>query len=78
MAAVQAVAAGGAATDRQLRRAVIQGLLADQFGAALVNDAKFQAVADQVTDAIGADEAASALLGKVIAELAAGSPAKPG
>jgi hypothetical protein len=39
---VQALDAAGTATKRQLRRAVIQGLLADQFGEALVNDAKFQ------------------------------------
>lgn len=72
--AVQAVAAAGTATERQLRRLVIQSLLSDQFGGALLNEAKFQAIVDQVTDAICADEATSHLLGKVIGELAAGTP----
>ena len=72
---VQAVVAAGTATERQLRRLVVQGLLSDQFGGALLNEAKFQAVVDQVTDAISADEGASQLLGKVIAELTAQAPA---
>jgi hypothetical protein len=72
MLSVRAVAAAGTATDRQLRRLVIQGLLADQFGGALLNEAKFQGVIDQVTDAICADEAASQLLSQVISELAVG------
>ena len=43
---VQAVAATGTATERQLRRLVVQGLLSDQFDEALLNESRFQAVVD--------------------------------
>lgn len=73
---VQEVAATGTATERQLRRLVVQGLLADQFDEALLNESRFQAVVDQVTDALTADEAASRLLSQVISELSAGVAVK--
>jgi hypothetical protein len=58
--------------DRRLRRALIEDILADQLGPALVNDAKFQQVVDQVTEAIEADTDGAAVFAKVVADLRAG------
>lgn len=66
---VTALAAIADVDERQLRRAFVQTLLADQLGAALVNDAKFQQVVSRVTDAIDDDPDASRLLGRLLAEL---------
>src|SRR5690242_7816440 len=52
---VQALAAVEGVDDRQLRRALIQNILADQLGPKLINDAKFQQVVDRVTETIEAD-----------------------
>ena len=57
--------------ERQLRRALIQNILADQFGAGLINDAKFQQVVDRVVETIDADGEASKLIAKVLVELRA-------
>ena len=57
--------------ERQLRRALIQNILADQFGAGLINDAKFQQVVDRVVETIEGDGEASKLIAKVLVELRA-------
>jgi hypothetical protein len=57
------------ADERPFRRAVIQNILADQLGPALMNDAQFQQVVSRVTDAIEEDTDASELLSRVIADL---------
>ena len=61
----------GALDDRTLKRALIENILADQFGAGLINDARFQQVIDQVTDAIDADRDGAQLLAKAVADLRA-------
>jgi hypothetical protein len=66
---IQALAAVEGVDERQLRRAFIQNLLADQLGPALVNDGQFQQIVTRVTDAIDEDAAASRLLSRVIADL---------
>lgn len=58
--------------DRQLKRALIEDILADQFGTDLLNDAKFQQVVDRVADAIDADAGGGVLLEKAVAGLRAG------
>lgn len=55
--------------ERPLRRAIIQHLLADQLGPALINDAQFQQIVSRVSDAIEEDAQASNLLTEVISEL---------
>jgi hypothetical protein len=55
--------------DRRLKRALIEDVLTDQFGAALVNDAKFQQVVDRVTETIEDDANGAATFAKVIADL---------
>jgi hypothetical protein len=57
--------------DRRLKRALIENILADQFGGELINDAKFQQVVDQVTEAIEAEAGGALLLAKAAAELRA-------
>lgn len=65
----QALAAIAGVDDRQLRRALIQGLLSEQFGARLVNEARFQQVVDRVVDALESDEEGVALLGRVTKDI---------
>lgn len=71
IAAAKALAAIGDVDERQLRRALIQGLLSDQFGQGVVNDAKFQQVVDRVVDAIEGDEGGRALLDRISLEMRA-------
>lgn len=59
--------------DRRLKRALIENVLAEQFGPALLNDAKFQQVVDRVTEAIEADTGGGILLEKAITGLRAGA-----
>jgi len=68
---LQALASLDGIDDRQLGRALIQNVLAEHFGAELVNDAKFQQVVDQVTGAISEDPDGRALMQKVVGELRA-------
>jgi len=66
---VQAYAAIDGHDERQLRRALVQHLLGEQFGADLLNDAHFQQIVTRVTDAIEEDEVAAALLSSLVQEL---------
>lgn len=66
---VRALASIDWSDERPLRRAVIQSLLADQFGADLVNDAQFQQIVSRVAEVIEDDAGAAELLTKVVAEL---------
>jgi hypothetical protein len=59
--------------DRRLKRALIENVLAEQFGPAMLNDAKFQQVVDRVAEAIEADAGGGVLLEKAIAGLRAGA-----
>ena len=66
---VHAYAAIDGHDERQLRRALIQQLLGEQFGADLLNDAHFQQIVTRVTDAIEEDEGAARLLSGLVQEL---------
>ncbi|MEO8114925.1 MAG: hypothetical protein ABI655_11110 [Phenylobacterium sp.] len=68
---IHALAAIDGVDDRQLRRALVQNILADQFGASLLNEAKFQQVVDRVTETIEGDGGASKLLTRLVGELRA-------
>ena len=68
---VQALAAVQGVDDRQLRRALIQNILADNLGPKLLNEARFQQVVDRVTETIEGDDGASRLLDRVVGELRA-------
>lgn len=68
---IDALAALEGADEAVLRRAFIQALLADQFGRGMINEAPFQQVVKQVTDAIDSDPATQRLLSRLLAEVRA-------
>lgn len=70
-ATVQALAAVESLDDRELRRALVQHILADRFGRPLINDARFQQVVDKVTETMQRDRGASRLLERMVGELRA-------
>jgi hypothetical protein len=72
LARVRELAAIGQADARQVRRALVEGLLADQFGPELVNEARFQQVVERVSQTLEADEQTRSLLDRVVADLEAG------
>lgn len=69
--AIAALAAVEGIDERQLRRSFIQSMLSDQFGHELLNDARFQQVVGQVTNAIEQDGQTRKLLDRLITELKA-------
>jgi len=58
--------------DHLLRRSVIQDILAEHFGTALLRDPKFQRVIDRVTETLEDDEQGARLLDEMVADLRAG------
>jgi hypothetical protein len=66
---LHALAALESVDDHQLRRALVQNILADQFGSGLVNDPKFQQVVERVTETLEADAAGSVLINRCVNEL---------
>jgi hypothetical protein len=66
---IQALAAVEGIDDRQLKRALIQNILADQFGGAAINDSQFQLVVDRVTESLDASPDSSRLFARVIDDL---------
>lgn len=58
-------------TDGQLKRAVIQNVLAEHFGKSLVNQAGFQQMVGRVTEEFERDGQLGPLMSRVIADLRA-------
>jgi hypothetical protein len=56
-------------SEAALRRTLVEQLLADQFGAGLVNEPKFQQLVDRVASAMEGDPGVAELLEQVVAEL---------
>ena len=69
--AVEALAALEGVDERQFRRSLIQGLLSDQFGQGVINDAKFQQVVDRVLGALEDDPKGRELLDRISREMRA-------
>ena len=67
--AIRALIASEDVDHSLLRRALVQNLMAEQFGQDLINDAQFQQIVSRVTDAIEEDASASALIAQVLSEL---------
>ena len=68
---LQALAAIEGVDDRQLRRALVQSILADRLGGQLINGARFHQVVDKVTETMEAEAGASKLLSRLVGELRA-------
>jgi hypothetical protein len=69
--AIAGRAARAGAEERKLRRTIVEQLLVDRFGSALVNEARFQQIVDQVSELMAADTDLSVLFSSVIAEVRA-------
>jgi hypothetical protein len=67
--AISGRAARAGANDKILRRTIIEQLLADRFGSALINEARFQEIVDQVTELMASDPSLSSLFTSVVAEI---------
>lgn len=59
---VRALAQMASLSDEDIERSMIQGLLVEELGEALVNDPKFQQIVSRIVELLGNDEAAKALL----------------
>lgn len=72
LTAAQALAAIDDVDEHQFRRALIQGLLTDQFGQEMLNEARFQQVVDRVVSAIESDAIGRGLLDRISREIRTG------
>src|SRR5262245_3936447 len=66
---VQGMAGAEGLCERDISRALIAGLLTEEFGVEVANEPRFQEIVDGVLLVINADEASCALLQKALAEL---------
>lgn len=71
LATLQALAAVEGLDERKLARGLIQSLLAEHFGAHLINQPEFQQVVDRVTDTLQGDAQGSELLSRLTRDLRA-------
>jgi hypothetical protein len=60
---------GAGLSDAQLERALISGLLAEEFGPGLANEARFQHIIDEVTHTLRRDQRGRELLAEAIKRL---------
>ena len=67
----QAIAGAGELSDEDIRRTLLSGILAEEFGGELVNDPGFQQVVADILQIISGDERANRLLGKAVEQLTA-------
>lgn len=55
--------------DRKLRRTIVEQLLVDRFGQALVNEARFQQIVDDVSELMASDPELGDLFAEVMAKV---------
>ena len=66
---VRALAAIDSLSDDELRRAVVRGVLTEEFGEAVGNDAALQTIVDEVVRIIGETQGGSELISRAVAQL---------
>lgn len=66
---VRALAAMESLNDDELRRALVRGILTEEFGEGVGNDAALQAIVDDVVRIIGDTQGGPDLIGRAIAQL---------
>jgi hypothetical protein len=66
---LQALAAVDGIDDRQLARALVQSVLAEHFGALMINEPQFQQVVGRVVETLHEEPGAARLLNRMIREL---------
>lgn len=66
---IRALAQIDGLSDEDIERSIIQGLLVEELGEALVNDPKFQQLVSRITELLVADVAAKSLLAAARQEL---------
>jgi hypothetical protein len=69
---VQRLASAEGLSEADVARALIAGLLTEEFGAGFAAEPRFQAMVEEVWGVIERDEKARGLLRRALAELAAG------
>lgn len=70
---IQEIAGEKELSQEALHRALIAGLLTEEFGPQISNDPGFQAIIDKVTGALRGDENARALLDGAVNEIKSGT-----
>ena len=65
----QQIASAEGLSPNDVARALISGLLTEEFGDSIANDARFQQMVDEVTSALRADAAGGKLLKAAVREL---------
>ena len=71
---VHALAGIEGVDDHQLERALIQGILTDELGRELINEASFQQVVDRVIETMQAEPSLAELLSRMLGELRKSAP----
>lgn len=66
---VQELSDSGTLSKAELERALISGLLCEEFGASISNDPHFQRVIDDVAHALRQDELGKELMARAVAQL---------
>jgi hypothetical protein len=72
---VRALAGIHGVSDQQLGRSLIQSVLADQFGASVINEARFQQVVDRVAETMEAEPGAAGIMAQIVSDLRAAARA---
>lgn len=65
----KAIAIDGSPDDRQVRRALVEGILVEQFGERVLNEAKFQQVVEDVAKTLEEDAQSADLVTQVLRSL---------
>lgn len=66
---VQDIAAAQQSSEEDLHRALVAGILAEEFGPGFANDARFQDMVSTIIDIISRDDQSRDLFSKAIAQL---------